>query len=107
MKRKSGIELLRILLIVFVILGHYVNPKVGAGLTFAKNNIINHNYLLIIYCISICAVNIFVIISGYFLSMSQKRSVRKIIDLILQVIVVRELVYIGSALYFNQRISVK
>lgn len=85
-ERKSNIELLRILSILGVIILHYVNPSIGGGIAYTEEGSINFYILYILASIFVCAVNLFMLISGYFMSMSQKRSLWKPIELIIQVI---------------------
>lgn len=84
-KRDSGIELLRIILIFFVIAMHYFNPLVGGG-----NNVIqpeNQWFANLLISISCCAVNCFILISGYFMVTNNKRSLSKPISLYAQLVV--------------------
>lgn len=85
--RESNIELLRILAMIGVILLHYNNPTIGGGLSFVKFGSINFWFLSFIESLFICAVDLFIIISGFFLASSNKRDIWKPIQLIFQVIV--------------------
>ena len=64
--RKSNFELLKIVCILMVITLHYLNPSIGGAL----GNVINgsFNYYIIHFIESLCivAVNVFIIITGYF-----------------------------------------
>lgn len=64
--RESGIELLRILLMIGVIILHINNADIGGALKYVDNNSVNYIVLLILENIFVCAVDIFVIITGYF-----------------------------------------
>lgn len=94
MKRMSNIELLRILLGIFVIALHINNPSDGAAITYASENHINEAMLVIIKMASICAVNVFLLISGYFLTSSHKRNYWKILELFLQCIMFMMIKYV-------------
>lgn len=84
-KRNSSIELLRIISIMGVVLLHYNNEAMGGGFRYVKDYSVNQIYLFFIESVFIGAVNLFIMISGYFLSSTQKRSFGKILNLILQV----------------------
>ena len=71
--RESNIELLRVLAMLGVILHHYNNPSIGGGLSFVKNGSLNYWILNIVESIFICAVNLFMVISAYFMASSNKR----------------------------------
>ena len=85
--RESNIELLRILAMIGVILLHYNNPSIGGGLSFVKNGSINYWFLNIVESLFICAVDLFILISGYFMAFTNKRNLWKPIQLLVQVIV--------------------
>ncbi len=85
--RESNIELLRILAMLGVIILHYNNPSIGGGLSFVKSGSINYWFLNLIESIFVCAVNLFMIISAYFMASSNKRDLWKPIQLLVQVII--------------------
>lgn len=87
MDRKSNFELLRILAMLGVIILHYNNPNSGGGLLFVKSLSINYWFLNAVESIFICAVNLFMIISAYFMASSNKRDLWKPIQLLAQVII--------------------
>lgn len=107
-ERKSNIELLRIFSILGVIILHYNNTQIGGGLKFVETNSINYLTLFIFESLFICAVNVFVIISGYFLIRKSSRNLWKIIELILQVMLINAIFYvwndciIGKTFSFNK-----
>lgn len=84
--RDSNIELLRIFSMLGVVLLHY-NGYVGQALQAVLSDSINHWILLYGEGLFICAVNLFILISGYFSCTSQRRQPVKIFSLILQVMV--------------------
>ena len=90
--RSSNIELLRILSIIGVIILHYNNRTIGGGFEYSEG--INHVILSVLESVFISAVNIFVLISGYFMSKSQKRNIIKPLQLIVQVIIFSEAAYL-------------
>lgn len=85
--RKSSIELLRIIMMMGTIFLHYNNGSIGGGLKYVEEGSLNHYYLLLTTNMFVCAVNAFIIISGYFLCMTEKRRFIRVIELVLQVIV--------------------
>ncbi len=91
--RDSNIELLRILTMLGVIVLHYNNPAIGGGLLYAAEG--SANFYLLYFLESICmfAVNIFIIISGFYLSGSDERKTIKPLELLVQVIVLSVAVF--------------
>lgn len=65
-KRESNFELLRIVLILMVITLHYLNGNLGGGLSHFANNSLNFFVGHIVESFCIIAVNVFIIITGYF-----------------------------------------
>ena len=84
LQRNSAIEILRILSILGVVILHYNNINFGQGFTYVNVNSVNSIVMHFLECISIISVNIFILISGYFLINSGKRSFVKPIRLIVQ-----------------------
>lgn len=100
-ERKSNLELLRILAALFVIVLHYNNK--GMGKAFAYTEAIPQHYQLLLHfeILTICAVNIFVMISGYFLCTSTQVQVWKVLRLYIDVIamsVLRYVLYCATAI---------
>lgn len=83
--RYSGIELLRILTICGVILLHYND---GKALKWVEYGTANQYILFIVESMCICAVDLFMVISGYFLSQTQKRTAIKPLELLFEVALV-------------------
>lgn len=92
-ERSSNIELLRIIIIIGVIILHINNRAIGGAFNFTEGNVINSTLLYVIESFFICSVNVFIIISGYFLCKSKKRDFWKVISLIFQVIFFKVVVY--------------
>lgn len=80
--RNSNIELLRILCMLGVVILHYNNPIIGGGLQAVIPGSINQTIMRILECSCISAVNLFVLISGYFYISNNKRSIYKPISLL-------------------------
>lgn len=93
-KRESNIELLRILLIIGVIILHYNNVNGGGGLKYAEVGTVNRYILFVMESIFICAVDLFMIISGYFMITSETRNLWKPIKLLTQVSFFRVTIYL-------------
>lgn len=93
-QRQSNIELLRIIAISFVVILHYNNEQMGGGLLYANG--INKIVLDVLECMSICAVDIFIICSGYFLCNSKKRTLSKPFFLLVELIVMQQLCYVAG-----------
>ena len=103
-KRHSGIELLRILTALFVVMLHYND---GRAFTYAASGSPQRYVLFGIESIGICAVDLFILISGYFLATSQRRSVLKPLELLVQVVAFSEANYIGRTLLAGSALSIK
>lgn len=85
-QRKSNIELLRILSMFGVIMLHYNNEQLGGGLRFVEDSSVNYYILILLESIYICAVDLFMLISGFFSCHSVQTSVQKPVRLLLQTI---------------------
>ncbi len=81
--RNSSIELLRILAMCGVVLLHYNNATLGGGLTYAVGA--NRAVLMLLESLFICAVDLYVLISGYFLCTTTSRKFFRPFELMLQV----------------------
>ena len=92
-QRNSSIELLRIISLIGVVILHYNNVGIGGGLKYVNEGSLNQYYLFLTENIFVCAVNIFMLISAYFLSTTNNRKLIKIVELIIQVIVFRAAIY--------------
>ena len=101
--RKSGIDLLRIFAALGVTLIHYHDECMALS-NFPTLNMIT---LIFMKSIGICSVDIFLVISGYFLINSDKRKLGKIVALILQVSVFNLFFLIGRHVFDEDMISFK
>lgn len=97
-QRNSGIELLRIITMLGVIILHYNSISSGRAFEYVNQGSINQVYLFWIESLFICAVNLFVLISAFFLCTTNKRSPYKIFEFILQLVLIRLLYYFLSLL---------
>lgn len=103
--RESGTELLRIILILMVILLHYNNRIMGGALGYAQGA--SHTLLLFLESISICAVNCFMIISGFFLYGAKKVKLSKVAELLFIVYTYRLLDSLATHFIQNQPFSIQ
>lgn len=66
---------------------HYNNPLIGKAFELVKDNTLNYWIIHFLESLFICSVNLFMVISGYFMVTSKKRNLWKVIELITQVII--------------------
>ncbi len=105
--RSSNFELLRIILILFVIVLHYNDTSRQGAFTFIENaSNLNKLFLYGAESLSLCAVNAFLCLSGYFLSNRNNVNVRKIIHIFTVLFAFKLIVYLlGAAAHHNITIS--
>ncbi len=98
--RQSNFELLRIILIVFIIALHYLNGSMGGALNTKNISNTETNYYIarIIESLCIIAVNCFILITGYFSYNQTKIKLKKVIDLLLICIFYNTSIYAISCL---------
>ena len=105
--RQSNIELLRVLAIMGVIVLHYNNPIIGKGIVYAEEGGLNFYILYFLESLFVCGVNLFMLISGFFMCEGRSRSLWKPIELIVQVIIFKELVYFAHVVLGHTAFSIK
>lgn len=91
--RSSNIELLRIICALSVVVLHFNNNGIGKGFEFTNAIPFNHQLLIILECFTICAVDTFVIISGYYSVEKKSLKISKAIKLIALTIVLQLTAY--------------
>ena len=98
-ERDSGIELLRIFASMLVIILHF-------NLSGAINCSLGTNRLLLfgLESLGICAVDLFLIITGYFSAHSKKSSLLKLLDLFGQLLFLRLGFYFVEIFLFHNRL---
>jgi len=79
-------ELLRIVATLFVIVLHYNNKNNGKAFVYTEALQMHYQILAWFEMLAICAVNIFVMISGYFMCHSRKVQVTKVFRLFLDTV---------------------
>lgn len=104
--RKSGIELLRIFSMFGVVALHYIGFS-RMNSEAVRMSSINNYILIFLESLCICAVDLFILISGYFLCTTQKRSLSKVMELILQLIMFKEAGYLLTVLLGENMFSIK
>lgn len=105
MKRQSNFELLRIFAMLGVVFLHYYNDSIGQASALVEKNSINFFILNFFESTFICAVNVFVLICGYFLSQTYKRNLIKPIQLIVEVSAIKSIVYLLNSI-LNKNFSI-
>lgn len=106
-KRQSNIELLRVITMLGVIILHYNNPSIGGAMKYAVPGSLNFYVLYILESVFVCAVDLFALISGFFLCTSYKRSCWKVIELLVQVILFSEAIYAFKVIIGVESFSAK
>lgn len=105
-KRESNIELLRIVLMLGVVVLHYNNSSIGGAFEFTANMPVTRLVLYFFESLCDCAVDLFILISGYFMCKNNKRNLAKPVELLIQTILFAEGVYICKGLISGEGISV-
>lgn len=84
-KRQSNFELLRIIAILMILTLHYLNPNIGGALNIANIPNTNFNYYIARGLESFCivAVNLYILITGFFMYKKDNIKISKVINLIL------------------------
>lgn len=93
-KRSSNIELLRFLAAVSVIIVHYIYPHAVTGIKEAAMGGASLYLTSVIEAIAAPAVNVFILISGFFLCSKKSIDISKPITLLIQLILFKELLNI-------------
>ena len=106
-ERQSNVELLRIIAIMGVVVLHYNNPRMGGGITFVNEDSLNFYVLYFLESLFDCAVNVFILITGFFMCENRKASLWRPIELIIQVILFREALYFISVILHTTEFSLK
>lgn len=101
-QRESGIELLRIFAAVGVIIIH-LHDQVGR---YIIDDTFNYYFLIFLKSLAICSVDVFILISGYFLCTNNKRQLGKVVSLIFQITVFNVLLNLFHAIYSGSSISI-
>lgn len=81
-----------------MIILHFNNANIGGGFNYAADNTMKLYLLYVLESIFICAVDVFILISGYFLVESYRRDIKKVLTLLIQVSI------FGVAIYFFRNV---
>lgn len=79
----------------------------GGALLYAAHGSINYYFLNIIESLFVCAVDLFILITGYYMVNTQRRSIIKPIKLICQVIVFKLGIYVLMVILGKTALSIK
>ena len=105
--RQSNIELLRIFAALGVVILHYNNTSLGGGFAFVEITSINELIMVIFESVFMCVVNIYVLISGFFLKSSTKIDLLKPVKLFSMFVVFELLAYLIKELPKGEPFSFK
>lgn len=105
--RESSIELLRIFAALGVIILHYNNANIGGGFKYVGTNIINTIYLNLTESLCSASVNIFILITGYFMIRKKEIKYRKLVDLFSLTVFLRLFAYIVQNIMGMNTFSIK
>lgn len=97
--RQSSIELLRILAAFGVIIQHFNNPRIGGAIRAIIPGSAKGIILGFLQVSLICAVNLYVLISGYFMRDMKKRDLLKPVKLISMLFIFEFLFYCAQELF--------
>lgn len=106
-ERNSSLELLRIVAILMVITLHYLHKEIGGVLAIVNKNSINYYIVYFFETISIIAVNLFVIISGYFMVSKEKVKINKVISLLILCYFYGAILYLFSIVLTRSKFDFK
>lgn len=93
-ERQSNIELLRIFAALGVVMLHYNSSILGGGFAYVASLSANQFLMVFFEAIFICVVNLFILISGYFMKGSSKIDILKPVQLFLMYLVFELLAYL-------------
>ena len=103
LQRNSSIELLRIIAMIGVLILHY--NLLGKAFNYVISGSYQEKYIFLSETVFVCAVNLFVMISAYFLATTEKRKFVKVVELLGQVIVFKAAFYIANILQGHSTLS--
>ena len=105
-QRNTNIEFLRLVLILMVVLLHFNNDTMGGAFVLVKDRPFDNFALHFFESLSVCAVNCFMIISGYFLYTNTKMNLGKVVDILLIVIFYRIFDYLMQWMFLEEQFSI-
>ena len=93
-KRESGIELFRVVLMIMIICLHYFNAAMGGALQYTNEGTFNWYLIRFLESMFIIAVDCFIIINGYFMVSKKSVNLKKIIKLFLELSLYNVIIYL-------------
>lgn len=105
--RNSNIELLRLVLMAFVVLLHFNNDTMGGAFVLVKDLHLENTILRLLEAFCNCAVNCFMIVSGYFLYTNNKIKFGKVFDILAIVIFYNYLNLFCEIIFLNHPFSIR
>lgn len=106
-ERNSSFELLRILLILMIIALHYCNANYGGALGNVEKGSFNYWIVHFIESACIVAVNVFVIITGYFMNDRTEVKINKVINIVYLTVIWGIIIYIIALFSGKTKISLE
>jgi|GEM_PF-2995822 len=101
-ERSSNFELMRLFLILFVIILHFNDTSRQGAFSYVQGApFTNKCFLYLIESLTICAVNAFVLLSGYFMTRRSSSNIRKVVDLFLTLVMYKFFFCLGSEIYYH------
>ena len=91
----------------FVVLLHFNNDTMGGAFVLVKDLPVENAILRVLEAFCICAVNCFMIVSGYFLFTNSKVRFGKILDILLIVIFYRFVDYACQLIFLHELFSIR
>lgn len=105
--RNSAVELLRIIYAVGIIVLHYNNKFLGGGFQYVEAGSFNEKWLYFSESVFIVAVNVFILISGYYSVNMSKGNTRKIFELLAQTGIFTEIFYFIDILCSEGHVTIR
>lgn len=105
-KRLSNIELLKVLLMLGVVVLHYNNGNIGKAFSYVPMGSAQSHVLFFMESLFICAVNTFMLISGFFLCERKQVDLVRAAALLVQVVVYREVLYLIDVISAKQTFDI-
>ena len=105
--RNSNVELLRLVLMAFVVILHFNNATMGGAFAIVKDYPFEHTLFSLFESFCICAVNCFMIVSGYFLFTNTKVKIGKVFDILIIVVFYQFFDFVGQLIFLDLPFSLK
>lgn len=103
-ERTSNIELLRILASLGVMILHW---NYNGGISLMKHaNPKGYYIFLLLECINICAVNVFMLISGYYMCRAKTVNLWKPVEMITEVILIKIFIELIKVIFLHKKFSI-